>query len=93
MIISILFAGEIIENIENFTINDLKDIHNKLLENKNILDSDKNLKVYEKMFILIDIYIYLIYYMKKIIEYIIYIKITLKKKVLCIMHLNFEIIL
>ena len=57
MIISILFAGEIIENKENFNINDLKDIHKKLLENKNILDSDKNLKVYEKMFILIDIYI------------------------------------
>ena len=57
MIISILFAGEIIENKENFNINDLKDIHNKLLENKNILDNDKNLKVYEKIFILIDIYI------------------------------------
>ena len=36
MIISILLTGEIIENKENFKINDLKDIHNKLLENKNI---------------------------------------------------------
>ena len=48
MIISILLTGEIIENQENFTINDLKDIHNKLLENKNILDNDKNLKFMKK---------------------------------------------
>jgi len=73
MIISILLTGEIIENKENFKINDLKDIHNKLLENKNILDSDKNLKVYEKIFLLIDIYLsnllyerdYRIYYLHK----------------------------
>lgn len=55
-IISIKLVEGVITNEENFEIDDLKDIYNKFYENKKIIDKDKNLKVYEKIFILIDIY-------------------------------------
>ena len=55
-IISIKLVEEVIKNKENYEIDDLKDIYNKFYYNKKVIDKDKNLKIYEKIFILIDIY-------------------------------------
>jgi len=55
-IISFFLFGENISNQENYGIDGLRNIHTKFLENKNILEKDELLKIYEKIFLLIDIY-------------------------------------
>ena len=55
----ILFTENISEEEEKFKIDDLKhiqNIHDKLLDNKKRLDNDKLLKIYEKIFLLVDVY-------------------------------------
>ena len=55
-IISLLLFEQNITYEDNYGIDELKKIHMKLLENKNILDKDKLLKNYEKILLLIDVY-------------------------------------
>ena len=52
----IIFFLSIESNENTIEINELEDIHKKLLENKKIISADDYLKVYEKIFLLMDIY-------------------------------------
>ena len=69
----ILFEEKYSEGDEknNYGINDFKIIYNKLIENKKKLESDNLLKIYEKIFLLIDVYTSEFIYMDNKEDYII----------------------
>ena len=69
----ILFEEKYSEDDEknNYGINDFKIIYNKLIENKKKLESDNLLKIYEKIFLLIDVYTSEFIYMDNKEDYII----------------------
>ena len=53
----IIINERIKKNREEFSVEVLKDIHKRLLENKYEICNDKDLKIYEKIFLLMDIYL------------------------------------
>ena len=57
ILFSIIINERIKKNKEEFSVEVLKDIHKRLLENKHEICNDKDLKIYEKIFLLMDIYL------------------------------------
>ena len=53
----IIINERIKKNREEFSVEVLKDIYKRLLENKSYICNDKDLKIYEKIFLLMDIYL------------------------------------
>jgi hypothetical protein len=53
----IIINESIKKNREEFSVEVLKDIYKRLLENKSYICNDKDLKIYEKIFLLMDIYL------------------------------------
>lgn len=53
----IIIFEKIKKNKEEIDINFLNTIHERLLDNKNRISNDKNLKIYEKIFLIVDTYL------------------------------------